>query len=104
MDLQQARYQAPGAVINYAEGPADGLAFVVLHGGAGRWRQWEGLSSSSGPPGMSSPPIFVAMVAPAMCAAPITYATTSTTRPPSGEASSSSRRWCSAIRWGARLA
>lgn len=43
MDFPTARFHAPEVLINYAEGPANGPPFVVLHGGAGRWQHWQAL-------------------------------------------------------------
>jgi pimeloyl-ACP methyl ester carboxylesterase len=38
MTLREAVFDTGEVAINYAEGPRRGAAFVVLHGGAGRWQ------------------------------------------------------------------
>jgi pimeloyl-ACP methyl ester carboxylesterase len=37
-DLTERRFDTGEVVLTYAEGPANGPAFVLLHGGAGRWQ------------------------------------------------------------------
>ena len=43
MDLRQALFQTDRVLLNYAEGPPTGPAFVLLHGGAARWQYGEAL-------------------------------------------------------------
>src|SRR6266852_5023373 len=43
MDLRQALFQTDRVLLNYAEGPPNGPAFVLLHGGAARWQYGEAL-------------------------------------------------------------
>ena len=45
----QAKYEGNEVLINYAEGPANGPPFVVLHGGAARWQHWQGFLESLAP-------------------------------------------------------
>ena len=39
--VHERQFQAPDVTINYAEGPAVGQPFVLLHGGGGRWQGGE---------------------------------------------------------------
>ena len=41
--FSERRLRTPEVELNYAEGPRNGPAFVVLHGGAGRWQYGERL-------------------------------------------------------------
>ncbi|MBV9355956.1 MAG: alpha/beta hydrolase [Chloroflexi bacterium] len=38
IELREADFAAPEVHLHYAEGPANGPAFVLLHGGAARWQ------------------------------------------------------------------
>ena len=38
MPLREALFETPEVTLNYAEGPPNGPAFVLLHGGAARWQ------------------------------------------------------------------
>jgi pimeloyl-ACP methyl ester carboxylesterase len=43
MDLRETLFDTGDVVLNYAEGPPNGPAVVVLHGGAARWQYGGGL-------------------------------------------------------------
>jgi pimeloyl-ACP methyl ester carboxylesterase len=47
--FSERRFRTPEVVLNYAEGPRNGPAFVVLHGGAGRWQYSERLLEALAP-------------------------------------------------------
>jgi pimeloyl-ACP methyl ester carboxylesterase len=38
MDFRESAFETAEVAINYAEGPSNGPAFVLLHGGAARWQ------------------------------------------------------------------
>src|SRR5258708_19008975 len=38
MQFSEVAFSTNEVVLNYAEGPPNGSAFVVLHGGSGRWQ------------------------------------------------------------------